>query len=109
MSSSWRHGQLCSSTLHLSPFMLASIRAAFNPPAPDEGLQQRPPRYAGEDTSPTSHRELLGWYAYGIAAEVFAVCGVGTLTAILVISQSAQVILSCIRSTNRSSQDPFCP
>ncbi|KAJ5453946.1 Major facilitator superfamily domaingeneral substrate transporter [Penicillium daleae] len=58
--------------------MLASIRAAFNPPAPDEGLQQRPPRYAGEDTSPTSHRELLGWYAYGIAAEVFAVCGVGS-------------------------------
>ncbi|KAJ5157892.1 Major facilitator superfamily domain general substrate transporter [Penicillium canariense] len=57
--------------------MLSSILAALTP-RPDEGIQQRPPRYAGEDTSPTSHREILGWYAYGIAAEVFAVCGVGS-------------------------------
>lgn len=60
--------------------MLASILAAFTPPASDEGVEQRPPRYAGEDTTPTSHREVLGWYSYGIAAEVFAVCGVGKLT-----------------------------
>ncbi|KAJ5425001.1 hypothetical protein N7465_000071 [Penicillium sp. CMV-2018d] len=46
--------------------------------SPDEGVQQRPPRYAGEDTTPTSRREILGWYSYGIAAEVFAVCGVGS-------------------------------
>jgi Vacuole effluxer Atg22 like len=38
---------------------------------------QRPPRYDGEDTSPTSRKELMGWYAYGLAAEVFAVCGIG--------------------------------
>ena len=38
---------------------------------------QRKPRYDGEDTSPTTQRELLGWYSYGVAAEVFAVCGVG--------------------------------
>lgn len=38
---------------------------------------QRSPRYPGEDTTPTSKREIWGWYAYGIAAEVFAVCGVG--------------------------------
>ncbi|CAG8944421.1 unnamed protein product [Penicillium salamii] len=56
--------------------MLSSISAAFSP-AP-EGAQQRPPRYAGEDTTPTSRREILGWYSYGIAAEVFAVCGVGS-------------------------------
>ncbi|KAL4757358.1 MFS transporter [Aspergillus foveolatus] len=36
------------------------------------------PRYRGEDTSPTGRREIWGWYAYGIAAEVFAVCGVGS-------------------------------
>lgn len=51
------------------------------PPSPDssaEELQQRAPRYAGEDTTPTSKREIWGWYAYGIAAEVFAVCGVGS-------------------------------
>lgn len=39
-------------------------------------LQQKP-RYDGEDTSPTTQTELLGWYSYGVAAEVFAVCGVG--------------------------------
>jgi UMF1 family MFS transporter len=37
----------------------------------------RKPRYHGEDLSPTSSRELRGFYAYGLAAEVFAVCGVG--------------------------------
>lgn len=36
-------------------------------------------RYEGEDTSPTTTRELNGWYAYPIAAEVFAVVAVGTL------------------------------
>lgn len=34
-------------------------------------------RYEGEDTSPTTARELRGWYAYPIAAEVFAVVAVG--------------------------------
>ncbi|KAJ5081084.1 Major facilitator superfamily domain general substrate transporter [Penicillium angulare] len=59
--------------------MLSSILAAFRSPSePDEGTQQRPPRYVGEDTTPTTHREILGWYSYGIAAEVFAVCGVGS-------------------------------
>jgi hypothetical protein len=33
--------------------------------------------YEGEDTSPTTERELKGWYAYPIAAEVFAVVAVG--------------------------------
>lgn len=34
-------------------------------------------RYDGEDTSATTPRELYGWYAYPIAAEVFAVVAVG--------------------------------
>lgn len=38
---------------------------------------QRRPCYVGEDLSPTTARELKGFYAYGLAAEVFAVCGVG--------------------------------
>jgi len=33
--------------------------------------------YEGEDTSATTNRELNGWYAYPIAAEVFAVVAVG--------------------------------
>ncbi|CAG7927773.1 unnamed protein product [Penicillium olsonii] len=56
--------------------MLSFVSAAFSP-AP-EGAPKRPPRYLGEDTTPTSRREILGWYSYGIAAEVFAVCGVGS-------------------------------
>ncbi|KAK5788153.1 hypothetical protein VI817_009111 [Penicillium citrinum] len=58
--------------------MLWSILAGLKTNPSDE-IQQRPPRYAGEDTTPTSRREILGWYAYGIAAEVFAVCGVGMI------------------------------
>ena len=38
---------------------------------------RRGPRYEGEDLSPTTTRELRGFYAYGLAAEVFAVCGSG--------------------------------
>ena len=34
--------------------------------------------YRGEDTRPTSTKELSGWYSYGWAAEVFVVCGVGS-------------------------------
>ncbi|RJE20603.1 hypothetical protein PHISCL_07066 [Aspergillus sclerotialis] len=45
---------------------------------PLEELHQRTPRYPGEDTTPTSKQEIWGWYAYGIAAEVFAVCAVGS-------------------------------
>jgi len=40
---------------------------------------RRGPRYEGEDLSPTTAQELKGFYAYGVAAEVFAVCGVGKL------------------------------
>lgn len=47
-----------------------------------EELPQRSPRYPGEDTTPTSKQEIWGWYAYGIAAEVFAVCAVGMLASV---------------------------
>ena len=33
------------------------------------------PKYAGEDTRPTSSKELSGWYAYAFAAEVYVICG----------------------------------
>ena len=45
---------------------------------PDRDRQLRgPPQYAGEDTRWVSKKELAGWYAYGFAAEVFIICGVG--------------------------------
>lgn len=43
----------------------------------DENDTARAPRYEGEDVSPTTDRELKGWYSTGLAAEIFAVCGVG--------------------------------
>ncbi|KAJ5404543.1 hypothetical protein N7509_004414 [Penicillium cosmopolitanum] len=61
--------------------MIWSILAALKTDPTEEAraqVQQRTPRYAGEDTTPTTRREILGWYAYGIAAEVFAVSGVGS-------------------------------
>ena len=33
------------------------------------------PKYTGEDTRPTSSKELSGWYAYAFAAEVYVICG----------------------------------
>ncbi|KAK7192574.1 hypothetical protein DPSP01_006513 [Paraphaeosphaeria sporulosa] len=42
-----------------------------------------PSRYNDEDTSPTTPRELKGWYSYAIAAEVFAVVGVGLFLPVL--------------------------
>ncbi|EME81991.1 uncharacterized protein MYCFIDRAFT_56482 [Pseudocercospora fijiensis CIRAD86] len=38
----------------------------------------RAPRFDGDDVSPTTERELRGWYCTGLAAEIFAVCGVGS-------------------------------
>lgn len=46
----------------------------------ESGGRRRAPRYEDEDTSPTTDRELKGWYSYGLAAEIFAVCGVGMFT-----------------------------
>lgn len=45
----------------------------------DEAAGRRLPRpqYPGDDTRPTSRKELLGWYSYGWAAEVFTVCAMG--------------------------------
>ena len=36
-----------------------------------------PPAYPGKDTRRTSRKELLGFYTYSFAAEVFVVCGLG--------------------------------
>lgn len=44
-------------------------------PADEEATPR--PRYKDEDTSPTSDREIQGFYYYGWAAEVFVVCAMG--------------------------------
>ncbi|SMY29116.1 unnamed protein product [Zymoseptoria tritici ST99CH_1A5] len=46
---------------------------------PESGRREaRTPRFPGEDRTPTTERELKGWYFAGLAAEVYAVCGVGS-------------------------------
>ncbi|KAK5125172.1 hypothetical protein LTR85_000848 [Meristemomyces frigidus] len=45
--------------------------------ADEEAEMPPPPAYPGDDTRPTSRKELLGFYTYGFAAEVFVVCGLG--------------------------------
>ncbi len=44
---------------------------------PDQAFRDSPSQYAGEDTRLTSRKELSGWYAYGWAAEVYVICGIG--------------------------------
>ena len=43
----------------------------------DESTALTPPAFLGEDTRTTSRKELLGFYTYSFAAEVFVVCGLG--------------------------------
>ena len=56
-----------------------------------------------EDTSPTTERELRGWFSYGLAAEVFAVCGVGRFSGL-----SPPVLLLQSLRVDRGDQDRSC-
>ncbi|KAH7380510.1 autophagy-related protein 22-1 [Phaeosphaeria sp. MPI-PUGE-AT-0046c] len=49
----------------------------------DSNIFDKPLRYEGEDTSPTTTHELNGWYAYPVAAEVFAVVAVGAFLPVI--------------------------
>ncbi|EAW13788.1 MFS transporter [Aspergillus clavatus NRRL 1] len=49
------------------------MRADDNPSARSLHAQ-----FPGDDTRPTSKKELAGWYSYGWAAEVFTVCAMGS-------------------------------
>lgn len=51
----------------------------------DDGYQPPPshhrtpiPQFTGQDVRETSKKELMGWYSYAWAAEVFVVCGIGS-------------------------------
>lgn len=41
----------------------------------EDGATPRGDRYPGEDTRPTSSKELAGWYMYAFAAETYMICG----------------------------------
>ncbi|KAF1835587.1 autophagy-related protein-like protein 22 [Decorospora gaudefroyi] len=54
------------------------------------------PNYPDEDLSPTTNRELKGWYAYTVAAEVFAVVAVGAFLPVLLeqLARESGVLVS---------------
>ncbi|KAK3396578.1 vacuole effluxer Atg22 like-domain-containing protein [Sordaria brevicollis] len=66
-----------------------------------------PPRYPGDDTRPTSQKELAGWYAYAFAAEVYVICGIGSFIPILLESLAREngVLLSDRSKPCGSSSD----
>ncbi|GAB0135357.1 Autophagy- protein 22 [Epichloe bromicola] len=73
------------------------------------------PHYAGHDARPTSSKELLGWYMYGFAAEVYVVCGIGSFIPILLetLARENGVLLSdptkpCGSSDSKSEDDGQC-
>ncbi|PKS06356.1 hypothetical protein jhhlp_007104 [Lomentospora prolificans] len=71
-----------------------------------------PPRYAGEDTRPTSKKELAGWYMYAFAAETYVICGISSFIPILLetLARENGVLLSdptkpCPSSTSKEPGD----
>ncbi|KAG5947030.1 Autophagy protein 22 [Claviceps pazoutovae] len=75
----------------------------------------RVPQYVGHDARPTSFKELLGWYMYGFAAEVYVVCGIGSFIPILLetLARENGVLLSdptkpCGTSDSKSEGDGQC-
>lgn len=68
-------------------------------PAPSiDHVENGPPpgRYPGEDTRPTSTKELAGWYMYAFAAETYVICAISSFIPILLESLAREngVLLS---------------
>lgn len=63
-----------------------------------DGGDGSPPnrRYHGEDTRPTSAKELSGWYMYSFAAETYVICAISSFIPILLESLAREngVLLS---------------
>ncbi|KAK4157834.1 autophagy-related protein 22 [Chaetomidium leptoderma] len=72
-SSSFEADDELSSTASLEGFgMMSPGRSRGNS---GSSFGAPPARYPGDDTRPTSPKELAGWYAYAFAAEVYVICG----------------------------------
>ncbi|KAI1409687.1 autophagy-related protein 22 [Hypoxylon sp. FL1857] len=65
---------------------------------PTPSIENGPPpgRYHGEDTRPTSTKELAGWYMYAFAAETYVICAISSFIPILLESLAREngVLLS---------------
>ncbi|KAM0332125.1 hypothetical protein ACHAQA_002397 [Verticillium albo-atrum] len=74
-----------------------------------------PGRYNGEDTRPTSQKELAGWYAYAFAAETYVICAIGSFIPILLetLARENGVLLAdrttpCGTSDSKNKADGQC-
>ena len=74
------------------------------PPEDEEHVEAR---YKGEDVRLTSRKELSGWYSYGFASEVFAVCAMGTSLLTPLLLESSCSGISCTRLIWRSILVPL--
>lgn len=63
---------------------VSSIPSDMGPASEDGSEELTPSSYPGEDTRPTSKKELAGFYAYSFAAEVFVICGLGAFIPITI-------------------------
>ncbi|KAI0483128.1 autophagy-related protein 22-like protein [Xylariaceae sp. FL0804] len=70
--------------------------ARMSPRGSLEGGGAPPARYHGEDTRPTSRKELAGWYMYAFAAETYVICAISSFIPILLESLAREngVLLS---------------
>ncbi|KAL3419038.1 autophagy-like protein 22 [Phlyctema vagabunda] len=77
----------------------------------DAAFRSGPSQYEGEDTRLTSKKELRGWYAYGFAAEVFVICGIGSFIPITLeqLARENGVLLSDRSTPCGSSSGPSIP
>ncbi|KAI7238714.1 MFS general substrate transporter [Hortaea werneckii] len=78
----------------------------MRPPSQDEqssdsSTSSSTAAYPGEDTRPTSRRELLGFYTYSFAAEVFVVCGLGAFIPIT-LEDLARASPTAVRADDHS-------
>ena len=63
---------------------VSSTTSEMGPTSEHGSNELTPPSYPGEDTRPTSKKELAGFFAYSWAAEVFVVCGLGAFIPITI-------------------------
>ncbi|KAK4192767.1 putative autophagy-related protein 22 [Podospora australis] len=112
-SSSFEADDELSSTASAEEFgMMSGPRSRSSSTSSLFANRYRPPRYPGEDTRPTSQKELAGWFAYAFAAEVYVICGIASFIPILLESLAREngVLLSdrttpCGLSNDKSSEE----
>ncbi|KAI1283332.1 MFS general substrate transporter [Xylaria sp. FL0933] len=73
-----------------------SLRMSPRPSMDGDDASPSHRRYPGEDTRPTSTKELSGWYMYSFAAETYVICAISSFIPILLESLAREngVLLS---------------